>query len=82
MGNYCSLEGVLYHKPQFEQLIKEKGCFTKKFQTAYSLDKVSEEGELNHKSYFRCSYGGCFLTPTHPPTLLSMASSTASTTLL
>ncbi|GKV11382.1 hypothetical protein SLEP1_g22645 [Rubroshorea leprosula] len=36
MGNYCSL-GVLYCKPQFEQLFKEKSGFTKKFQTTFYL---------------------------------------------
>ncbi|GLT78248.1 hypothetical protein SLA2020_497880 [Shorea laevis] len=95
MSNYCSMEGVLYCKPHFEQLFKETGSYTKKFQTsgnkpnglarapsrlssffsgtqdkcsickktAYPLEKVSVEGELYHKSCFRCSHGGCFLTP-------------------
>ncbi|XWS48948.1 hypothetical protein CRYUN_Cryun13aG0121100 [Craigia yunnanensis] len=96
MSSYCSMEGVLYCKPHFEQLFKETGSYTKKFQsgksdkpnglaransrlasffsgtqdkcgvcnkTAYLLEKVTVEGENYHKSCFRCSHGGCFLTP-------------------
>ncbi|KAL5981571.1 LIM domain-containing protein WLIM2a [Asimina triloba] len=32
-------------------------------KTAYPLEKVSVEGESYHKSCFRCSHGGCNLTP-------------------
>ncbi|XVF13159.1 hypothetical protein REPUB_Repub08aG0184200 [Reevesia pubescens] len=32
-------------------------------KTAYPLEKVTVEGENYHKSCFRCSHGGCFLTP-------------------
>ncbi|GMJ00334.1 pollen-specific LIM protein 2c [Hibiscus trionum] len=32
-------------------------------KTAYPLEKVTVEGENYHKSCFRCSPGGCFLTP-------------------
>ncbi|KAG8476530.1 hypothetical protein CXB51_033471 [Gossypium anomalum] len=96
MSNYCSMEGVLYCKPHFEQLFKETGTYTKNFQskksdkpngqtktpnrlaaffsgtqdkcgvcnkTAYPLEKVTVEGENYHKSCFRCSPGGCLLTP-------------------
>ncbi|XP_022737406.1 LIM domain-containing protein WLIM2b-like [Durio zibethinus] len=96
MSSYCSMEGVLYCKPHFEQLFKETGSYTKKFQagnsdkpnglarapsrlasffsgtqdkcgvcnkTAYPLEKVTVEGEIYHKSCFKCSRGGCFLTP-------------------
>ncbi|XP_022773077.1 LIM domain-containing protein WLIM2b-like isoform X1 [Durio zibethinus] len=96
MSSYCSMEGVLYCKPHFEQLFKETGCYAKKLQTgksdkpnglarapsrvasffsgtqdkcgvcgktAYPLEKVTVEGENYHKSCFRCSHGGCFLTP-------------------
>ncbi|CAI0414465.1 unnamed protein product [Linum tenue] len=34
MGNYSSMDGVLYCKPHFEQLFKETGSFSKNFQTA------------------------------------------------
>ncbi|XP_058082957.1 LIM domain-containing protein WLIM2b-like [Magnolia sinica] len=99
MSNYSSMDGVLYCKPHFEQLFKETGSFSKKFQTpgrsgdkppneltrapsklssmfcgtqdkcatchktAYPLEKVSVEGESYHKSCFKCSHGGCSLTP-------------------
>ncbi|EEF51155.1 LIM domain-containing protein WLIM2b [Ricinus communis] len=32
-------------------------------KTAYPLEKLSVEGEFYHKSCFRCSHGGCYLTP-------------------
>ncbi|CAN0841350.1 LIM domain-containing protein PLIM2c [Linum grandiflorum] len=34
MGNYSSMDGVLYCKTHFEQLFKETGSFTKNFQTS------------------------------------------------
>ncbi|XP_030946565.1 LIM domain-containing protein WLIM2b-like [Quercus lobata] len=34
MSRYSSMDGVLYCKPHFEQLFKETGSFTKKFQTS------------------------------------------------
>ncbi|CBI34710.3 hypothetical protein AAG906_033535 [Vitis piasezkii] len=93
MSNYSSMDGVLYCKPHFEQLFRESGSLSKKFQssgkadlsrtpsklssmfsgtqdkcslckkTVYPLEKVTVEGEFYHKSCFRCSHGGCFLTP-------------------
>lgn len=102
MSSYSSMDGVLYCKPHFEQLFKETGSFSKKFnasgksdkqnelvnisrtpsklssmfsgtqdkcafceKTAYPLEKVTVEGESYHKSCFRCSHGGCFLTPSN-----------------
>lgn len=120
MGNYCSMDGVLYCKPHFEQLFKETGTYQNKNakpsseksngtvfyffwkirlwilrlaftcwlfwqgkapsrfasffsgtqdkcgvckKTAYPLEKVTVEGENYHKACFRCSHGGCVLTP-------------------
>ncbi|KAI3421525.1 uncharacterized protein J3R85_012220 [Psidium guajava] len=89
ISSFSSLDGVLYCKPHFEQLFKETGSYSKKFQreisstpsklsqrfcgtqdkyalcqkTAYPLEKLTVEGESYHKSCFRCSHGGCFLTP-------------------
>lgn len=40
---------------------QDKCAFCNK--TAYPLEKVTVEGESYHKSCFRCSHGGCFLTP-------------------
>ncbi|XP_068306886.1 LIM domain-containing protein WLIM2b-like [Pyrus communis] len=34
MSSYSSMDGVLYCKPHFEQLFKETGSFSKKFQTS------------------------------------------------
>jgi cysteine/glycine-rich protein len=94
ISNYSSMDGVLYCKPHYEQLFKETGSLTKKFQTGarsskelnkapsklssmfsgtqekcavckktvYPLEKVTMEGEFYHKTCFRCSHGGCFLT--------------------
>ncbi|ERM95124.1 LIM domain-containing protein WLIM2b [Amborella trichopoda] len=33
------------------------------YKTAYPLEKVTVEGESYHKSCFKCSHGGCPLTP-------------------
>ncbi|KAF4369259.1 hypothetical protein F8388_022915 [Cannabis sativa] len=33
ISNYSSMDGVLYCKPHFEQLFRETGSFTKKFQS-------------------------------------------------
>ena len=33
MSNYSSMDGVLYCKPHFEQLFKEAGNYSKKFQS-------------------------------------------------
>ncbi|XP_058076444.1 LIM domain-containing protein WLIM2b-like [Magnolia sinica] len=32
-------------------------------KTAYPLEKVTVEGESYHKSCFKCSYGGCSISP-------------------
>jgi len=95
ISSYSSMDGVLYCKPHYEQLFKETGSISKKFQTpprsqnemnrtpsklsfkfsgtqekcavckktVYPLEKVNVEGEFFHKKCFRCSHGGCFLTP-------------------
>jgi hypothetical protein len=41
LGNYASLEGVLYCRPHFEQLLKTTGSFDKSFDT-----KTGTEGML------------------------------------
>ncbi|RRT65291.1 hypothetical protein B296_00041164 [Ensete ventricosum] len=64
MCNYSSLGGILYCKPHFEQLLKETGSFTKEFPRAHSLIlQLTVEGESYHKTCFKCSHGGCKLTP-------------------
>ncbi|KAL7595998.1 LIM domain-containing protein PLIM2c [Lactuca sativa] len=34
-------------------------------KTVYPLEKVTVEGEFYHKACFRCTRGGCFLTPSN-----------------
>ncbi|KAK1419115.1 hypothetical protein QVD17_28273 [Tagetes erecta] len=34
-------------------------------KTVYPLEKVTVEGEFYHKGCFRCTKGGCFLTPSN-----------------
>ncbi|XP_076924823.1 LIM domain-containing protein WLIM2b-like [Bidens hawaiensis] len=34
-------------------------------KTVYPLEKVTVEGEFYHKACFRCTQGGCFLTPSN-----------------
>ncbi|KAI4367900.1 hypothetical protein MLD38_016526 [Melastoma candidum] len=97
ISRYCSIDGVLYCRPHYEQLFKETGSFGKILQsaktsdkpnvlpkapskvshlfsgtqdkcafcnkTAYPQEKLTVEGESYHKSCFRCSHGGCSLTP-------------------
>ncbi|CAM6041003.1 unnamed protein product [Sphagnum compactum] len=41
LGNYASLEGVLYCRPHFEQPLKTTGSFDKSFDT-----KTGTEGML------------------------------------
>ncbi|KAL0317116.1 UNVERIFIED_CONTAM: LIM domain-containing protein WLIM2b [Sesamum angustifolium] len=68
---YSSMEGVLYCKPHYEQLFKETGSFSKNFQSpAKSAEKltpelVTVESQSYHKSCFKCSHGGCSLTPSN-----------------
>nr|GEZ94873.1 LIM domain-containing protein WLIM2b-like [Tanacetum cinerariifolium]GEZ95288.1 LIM domain-containing protein WLIM2b-like [Tanacetum cinerariifolium] len=42
---------------------QEKCAVCKK--TVYPLEKVTVEGEFYHKACFRCTQGGCFLTPSN-----------------
>ncbi|CAI0443499.1 unnamed protein product [Linum tenue] len=95
LGNYSSMEGVLYCRPHFEQLFKESGNYNKNFQsrmtlfqmkspskaagmfsgtqekcatcgkTAYPLEKVTVESQAYHKSCFKCSHGGCSISPSN-----------------
>ncbi|KAK9143415.1 hypothetical protein Syun_012815 [Stephania yunnanensis] len=69
MSNYSSIDGVLYCKPHFEQLFKESGSFRKKFPSSQNSQKPNEmvnvEGQSYHKTCFKCSRGGCSLTPSN-----------------
>ncbi|KAG5053018.1 hypothetical protein JHK87_005216 [Glycine soja] len=63
LSNYSSMESVLYCKPHNEQLFKETGSFKKNFQSpSKQADKTTPELAY-HKSCFKCSHGGCPITP-------------------
>ncbi|KVI09853.1 Zinc finger, LIM-type [Cynara cardunculus var. scolymus] len=61
LSNYSSMEGVLYCKPHFEQLFKE----TAKAAEKSSPMLVTVENQAYHKSCFKCSHGGCSLSPSN-----------------
>ncbi|KMZ71179.1 LIM domain-containing protein [Zostera marina] len=54
MSNYSSMDGVLYCKPHFEQLFKETGSFSKKFQTPTR----TKENESKTPSRFSSMFSG------------------------
>ena len=47
MCSYSSMDGVLYCKPHFEQLFKETGSFSKKFQTRKRTFNLKHYPRLN-----------------------------------
>ncbi|KAG6536861.1 hypothetical protein ZIOFF_001937 [Zingiber officinale] len=75
ISNYSSVDGILYCKPHFEQIFKtrvpskvssmfsgtQERCASCN-KTAYPLEKVTVEGEIYHKTCFKCFKGGCTLT--------------------
>uniref|UniRef100_A0A2C9WI84 LIM zinc-binding domain-containing protein n=1 Tax=Manihot esculenta TaxID=3983 RepID=A0A2C9WI84_MANES len=76
MSSYSSVDGALYCKPHFDQLFRARAPsrLSSMFRgtqdkcascdkTAYPLEKVTVEGASYHKTCFRCSHGGCYLTP-------------------
>ncbi|XP_022638542.1 LIM domain-containing protein WLIM1 isoform X2 [Vigna radiata var. radiata] len=72
LGNYCSFEGVLYCKPHFDQLFKMTGSLDKSFEgipriarVERSADQVAVDGKSYHKSCFRCTHGGCVISPSN-----------------
>ncbi|EEE65408.1 hypothetical protein OsJ_20745 [Oryza sativa Japonica Group] len=101
-SNYSSVEGVLYCKPHYDQILKSTGSLEKSFEgtsksakaeksngnkgqpnrfssmfvgtqdkcvvcnkTVYPLEKVNLNGSSYHKSCFRCTHGGCTLSPSN-----------------
>ncbi|KAH9750780.1 LIM domain-containing protein WLIM2b [Citrus sinensis] len=77
LSNYSSLEGVLYCKPHFEQLLKESSNFNQNFQLPAksaekltpelrrSPSKVAVENQASHKTCFKCSHGGYSISPSN-----------------
>ncbi|CAM6018217.1 unnamed protein product [Sphagnum balticum] len=45
LGNYASLEGVLYCKPHFEQLLKTTGSFDKSFDTKTGTEDQKDQNK-------------------------------------
>ncbi|KAH9720074.1 LIM domain-containing protein WLIM1 [Citrus sinensis] len=72
LSNYCSFEGVLYCKPHFDQLFKMTGSLDKSFEgtpktvrVERSADQVAVDGTSYHKACFRCTHGGCVISPSN-----------------
>ncbi|KAL0368937.1 UNVERIFIED_CONTAM: LIM domain-containing protein WLIM1 [Sesamum calycinum] len=73
LANYNSFEGVLYCRPHFDQLFKRTGSLDKSFEGTPKIAKpekpadieVSVNGTPYHKSCFKCSHGGCVISPSN-----------------
>ncbi|CAN4122548.1 unnamed protein product [Withania somnifera] len=73
LGNYNSFEGVLYCRPHFDQLFKQTGSLDKSFEGTPKIVKpqklidseVSVNGTPYHKNCFKCSHGGCVISPSN-----------------
>ncbi|KAK6116032.1 hypothetical protein DH2020_008301 [Rehmannia glutinosa] len=73
LANYNSFEGVLYCRPHFDQLFKRTGSLDKSFEGTPKIAKpekpvdteVSVNGTAYHKSCFKCSHGGCVISPSN-----------------
>ncbi|GFP99409.1 lim domain-containing protein wlim1 [Phtheirospermum japonicum] len=103
LGNFNSIDGVLYCRPHYDQLFKRTGSLDKSFEgtpkitkpeknvkcnkqnankvsskfggtkdkcvgcnkTVYPIEKVSVNGSAYHKSCFKCSHGGCTISPSN-----------------
>ncbi|KAK8521486.1 hypothetical protein V6N13_077587 [Hibiscus sabdariffa] len=72
LSNYSSFEGVLYCKPHFDQLFKMTGSLDKSFEGTpktvradRSADQVAVDGTSYHKACFRCTHGGCVISPSN-----------------
>ncbi|XP_059318785.1 LIM domain-containing protein WLIM2b-like isoform X2 [Lycium ferocissimum] len=64
LSTYSTLDGVLYCKPHFEQIYKEKGGAPLKHSASSGKQNelVTVDGEMYHNLCFRCVHGGCKLT--------------------
>ncbi|KAK6123401.1 hypothetical protein DH2020_042859 [Rehmannia glutinosa] len=74
LSNYCSYEGVLYCKPHFDQLFKMTGSLNKSFEGApktarveksFEQGTVTVDGTSYHRACFKCSHGGCVISPSN-----------------
>ncbi|CAM6046729.1 unnamed protein product [Sphagnum compactum] len=74
LGNYASLEGVLYCRPHFEQLLKTTGSFEKSFDNKNGTEGLmggirAEGGDGNH---FVFSYFCVLMQQNKAPTKASL----------
>ncbi|KAL5988233.1 LIM domain-containing protein wlim1 [Asimina triloba] len=73
LSNYNSFEGVLYCRPHFDQLFKRTGSLDKSFEGIPKLTKgdksidneVTVDGSAYHRSCFKCTHGGCVISPSN-----------------
>ncbi|KAL6013036.1 LIM domain-containing protein wlim1 [Asimina triloba] len=73
LGNYNSFEGVLYCRPHFDQIFKMTGSLDKSFEGTPKVAKpekpvngeVTVNGTPYHKSCFKCTHGGCVISPSN-----------------
>ncbi|KAK7358638.1 hypothetical protein VNO77_00576 [Canavalia gladiata] len=59
ISNYSSMEGVLYCKAHFEQLFKETGTYTKKFQSAAKPPNELSRAPSRLSSFFSGTQDKC-----------------------
>ncbi|PON86436.1 Zinc finger, LIM-type [Trema orientale] len=59
ISNYSSMDGVLYCKPHFEQLFKETGSFTKKFQAGKPQNEQRARAPSKLSSLFSGTQDKC-----------------------
>ncbi|XP_073034267.1 LIM domain-containing protein WLIM1-like [Primulina eburnea] len=101
LGNFNSIDGVLYCRPHYDQIFKRTGSLEKSFEgtpkvlkpdkasenenaskvssmfggtrdkcvgcssTVYPIEKVTVNGKSYHKSCFKCTHGGCTISPSN-----------------
>nr|GMD08771.1 LIM domain-containing protein WLIM1-like [Ipomoea batatas] len=72
LSNFNSFEGVLYCRPHYDQLFKRTGSLDKSFdgtpktKTDKPIDsEVAVNGTAYHKACFKCSHGGCTISPSN-----------------
>ncbi|XP_059653012.1 LIM domain-containing protein WLIM1-like isoform X2 [Cornus florida] len=73
LSNFNSFEGVLYCRPHFDQLFKRTGSLDKSFEGTPKITKteklsdseVTVNGTAYHRSCFKCTHGGCTISPSN-----------------
>ncbi|XP_049375558.1 LIM domain-containing protein WLIM1-like isoform X2 [Solanum verrucosum] len=73
LSNFNSFEGVIYCRPHFDQLFKRTGSLDKSFEGTPKITKpeksvdneVTVNGAAYHKACFKCTHGGCTISPSN-----------------